>query len=188
MFVDNGYLDWSVTIPPHKLCSKTSQIRWSQWLESMRKDVECCVIGILKKCWTILLDKGVEAKKIENADLVFKTCCALHNMLLEIDGYDKMWEGSIASDPQLDSRVCFAIQSLNNPLSHDNSRRVVVSEEEALHNPNPPSGQYRDTNIACHVRKLSMEDFRDRLVEHFDITFQMHQIVWPTRLKTPRSV
>jgi hypothetical protein len=98
-------------------------------------------------------------------------------MLLEIDGYDKMWEGSIASDPQLDSWVCFAIQRLNNPLSHDsNSRRVVVSEEEKQHNPNPPSGQYRDTNIACHVRKLSMEDFSDRLVEHFDITFQMHQV------------
>lgn len=56
VLVDNGYLDWSVTIPPYKLCSRTSRIRWSQWLESMRKDVEC-VIGILKKRWAIL-DKG----------------------------------------------------------------------------------------------------------------------------------
>ena len=38
-------------------------------------------------------------RKNENPDQVWKTCCALHNMLLEIDGYDEMWEGVIPSDP-----------------------------------------------------------------------------------------
>lgn len=145
-----------MTIPPYKLCLKTSRIRLSQWLESMRKDVEC-VIGILKKHWAIL-DKGVEASKLENADLVFKTCCALHNMLLDIDGYDKMWEGSITSDPQLGNHACFAIQRLNDPLAHDNSGHTVILEEEQ-HGLHPCT--YSDANIDCPVRKLTMEEFRD---------------------------
>jgi len=30
---------------------------------------------------------------IEVANNIFKTCCALHNWLLEIDGLDGEWEG-----------------------------------------------------------------------------------------------
>ena len=46
--VDNGYLDWSCTIPPMKHPLTYEQIRFSEWLESIRKDVEC-TFGILKK-------------------------------------------------------------------------------------------------------------------------------------------
>ena len=44
---DNGYLRWAATIPPFKTTSKMSEIRWSRWVESMRKDIECA-FGILK--------------------------------------------------------------------------------------------------------------------------------------------
>ena len=47
VIVDNGYLPWSVTIPPMKRSSLRTEIRFSEWLESLRKDVEC-VFGILK--------------------------------------------------------------------------------------------------------------------------------------------
>lgn len=43
---DNGYLKWSKTIPPFKNTSIRSEIKWSDWLESMRKNVEC-TFGIL---------------------------------------------------------------------------------------------------------------------------------------------
>jgi hypothetical protein len=35
--VDNGYLKWSTTIPPFKSTVNQREIRWSQWLESMRE-------------------------------------------------------------------------------------------------------------------------------------------------------
>jgi hypothetical protein len=44
---DNGYLDWSCTVPPFTMTSLQDEIRWLKWLESMRKDVEC-TFGILK--------------------------------------------------------------------------------------------------------------------------------------------
>ena len=37
--VDNGCLNWSITVPPYKKSVMRKEIRWSEWLESMRKDV-----------------------------------------------------------------------------------------------------------------------------------------------------
>ena len=56
----------------------------------MRKDVECA-FGILKGWWCIL-KTDIRVKGIEAVDIVWLTCCALHNWLLEIDGLDSDWE------------------------------------------------------------------------------------------------
>jgi hypothetical protein len=40
-------LDWLCTVPPFGVFNNIDEIRWSKWLESMRKDVEC-TFGILK--------------------------------------------------------------------------------------------------------------------------------------------
>jgi hypothetical protein len=53
VIVDNGYLNWSTTVPPIKNTCHRSEIRFSQWLESLRKDVEC-TFGILKGRWRVL--------------------------------------------------------------------------------------------------------------------------------------
>ena len=46
--VDNGFLDWSCTVPPVKDAHTYAVIHFSEWLESMRKDVEC-TFGIMKQ-------------------------------------------------------------------------------------------------------------------------------------------
>jgi hypothetical protein len=38
--VDNGYQNWSITVPPFSNSCRYDEIRWSEWIESMRKDVE----------------------------------------------------------------------------------------------------------------------------------------------------
>jgi hypothetical protein len=53
VIVDNGYLQWSCTVPPFTITSNMDETRWSKWLESMRKDVQC-TFGILKGRWRIL--------------------------------------------------------------------------------------------------------------------------------------
>jgi len=91
LIVDKGYLKWSTTVPPFKLTSLEEKRRWSQWLELLRKDVEC-TFGILKGRWHIL-KTGIRLEGVEVANNIFKTCCALHNWLLEIDGLDREWKG-----------------------------------------------------------------------------------------------
>jgi hypothetical protein len=51
--VNNGYLDWSCTVPLMKHPTSYQQIRFSEWMESMRKDVEC-TFGILKGRFLLL--------------------------------------------------------------------------------------------------------------------------------------
>jgi hypothetical protein len=47
ILVDGGYLNWSCLICPFKESISLKEQRWSRWVESMRKDVEC-TFGILK--------------------------------------------------------------------------------------------------------------------------------------------
>ena len=45
--VDNEYISWSCTVPPSSNGTTYEIIRFSEWLESIKKDVECA-FGIMK--------------------------------------------------------------------------------------------------------------------------------------------
>mmetsp|Transcript_24679 Transcript_24679/g.32236 ORF Transcript_24679/g.32236 Transcript_24679/m.32236 type:complete len:223 (-) Transcript_24679:189-857(-) len=85
--VDGGYLDWPTMVPPLKRYATYKERQFSKWLESMRKDVECCTFGIMKGRFRIL-KTGIPLNGIEATDHIWATCCALHNFLLEEDGKD----------------------------------------------------------------------------------------------------
>ena len=51
--VDNGFLDWSCTVPPMKHPVIYEEIEFSEWIESMGKDIEC-TFGIMKGRFGIL--------------------------------------------------------------------------------------------------------------------------------------
>ena len=83
---DNGYMSWSCTIPPLSHFTTYKFIRFAEWLESMRKNVEC-TFGIMKKRLTIL-KYGFRFSKLDSCDQLWLTCCSLHNMILFHDGLD----------------------------------------------------------------------------------------------------
>jgi hypothetical protein len=123
LLVDNGYLAWSTTVPPIKTTTSRAEIRFSAWLESMRKDVEC-TFGILKGRWRIL-KTGIRLFGTHSADKIFLTCCALHNWLLEIDGLHERWaegEQSEWEDP---------LGNHERDAHHDVSRAVVNLQNPA---------------------------------------------------------
>jgi hypothetical protein len=160
VIVDNGYLSWSTTVPPMKNSSYRSEIRFSQWLESLRKDVEC-TFGILKGRWRIL-KSGIRLHNTAAADNIWLTCCALHNMLLEVDGLDKGWKTGVLSHWQLESGqfgtedVPEAIRRLINPngtnesgwQNYDRTKFGYCSrvEEEEAHD-------YDDNDYSSTIRE-----------------------------------
>jgi hypothetical protein len=77
VIVNNGYVQWSCTVPPFTITSNMGEIRWSKWLESMRKDVEC-TLGILKGRWHIL-KSGIRLQGVDAVNNICLMCCALHN-------------------------------------------------------------------------------------------------------------
>jgi Plant transposon protein len=194
LIVDNGYLKWPTTVPPFKLSASEKERRWSQWLESLRKDVEC-TFGILKGRWRIL-KTGIRLEGVEVADNIFKTCCALHNWLLEIDGLDGEWEGVQGNHDAIDvlRHAPSALQRLYNASEWD-PRTLDLSGmgtgdqsnfEVAMETNNPNTGENDGAAVMEEagtsvrvVRNLSLNYFRKKLIEHFDIMFQQHQLVWP---------
>jgi hypothetical protein len=61
----------------------------------MCKDVECA-FGILKGRFHIL-KTGIHMHGVEACDKIWQTCCALHNMPLDIDGLEQGWEDGVPS-------------------------------------------------------------------------------------------
>jgi Plant transposon protein len=86
---DGGYPKDSYLINPFG-GSDMAEVYWSEWLESIRKDVEC-TFGVLKARFRILHNSMRFHKKIVVVAVMI-TCCILHNMLLHCDGlYMSQW-------------------------------------------------------------------------------------------------
>lgn len=194
LIVDNGYLNWGTTIPPMKVTVERKEIRFSKWLESLRKDVEC-TFGILKGRWRVL-KTGIRLHGVKSCDKIWLTCCGLHNWLLKVDGLSVAWESGVSSDWQGslgETNLQDLPESIRNlvspglPRNFDHSGmgpgRDSVYDQQAIQEAeyNDRSGSVVMENGAIVVRRLSMNQFRERLVQHFDILFQKKQVIWPQR-------
>jgi hypothetical protein len=86
---DNGYHKWESMQMPPSHCTSQTEVIFREVLESARKPTEC-VIGILKaRFW--MLKHPLRLKAREDITNCIYTCSVLHNMLLEFDGFDKLW-------------------------------------------------------------------------------------------------
>jgi hypothetical protein len=101
---DNGYPnDIHFVCPLHVRMSR-EYVLWSEWIESVRKDVEC-TFGIMKARWRYLRH-GVVYHVVDDLEAAFQTACILHNMLLQFDGLSLHdWESEVdweIMDPDAD--------------------------------------------------------------------------------------
>ena len=198
--MDNGYLYWSCTVPPDGNATRYDIIRFSEWLESMRKDVEC-LFGIMKGRFCILR-YGFRFKSIATCDMMWLTCCSLHNILLEVDGLDKNWENGVRSDweklhknfmqngNQQNIETPFAITRLNRHFaSEEDSSEEEVEEEQAGDATTNLSMRLDKYAIdgARIVSKIPLSLFKEALVQHFNIRFQKNDIIWPKRINLPTN-
>jgi hypothetical protein len=208
LIVDNGYHNWPITVPPFKTTSSRTEVRFSDWLESIRKDVEC-TFGILKGRWRIL-KTGIRLHGLDAADQIWKTCCALHNHLLEIDGLDSKWESGVPSDwegslgqhEDRDIQNIISLHRLNNPEearnydtsgvgagtdrdTNDDDNEEFVDNEPSIINGNIQEEE-RFENTCIDVRKLPFHYFRSKLVTHFDIAYKKEEVRWPERNKVQK--
>jgi hypothetical protein len=178
-----------------KVTQDQREIRWSKWIESLRKDVEC-TFGILKGRWRIL-KTGVRCHGVEACDKIWMTCCALHNWLLEIDGLDEQWgseyEGDMGLHDQDDlshmpPQIRAWLESRNlDPREFDVGGMGVGEDWDAGGRGGGSWSQGQQRIPPEHegpvrvVRNLSLQFFRSKLVEHFDILWSQRRIVWPSR-------
>ena len=197
VIVDNGYLRWSVTVPPIKKTNLRTEIRFSDWVESMRKDVEC-TFGILKGRWRCL-KYGLRMHSLFQSDAMWKTCCALHNMLLEVDGLADGWENGVASEWEMEADstqdLPFALRRLITPGTNRNfdisgfgSGNDMATSTDSLSTVTSEVDRSNESRVATNntsicVNDMSLSYFRTKLIRHFNIAFQKEEVHWPKRLK-----
>jgi hypothetical protein len=196
LLVDGGYLNWSCTVPPLKHTSSRKEQRWSKWAESMRKDVEC-TFGILKGRWRIL-KTGIRVQSLTAVDNIWYTCCALHNLLLHCDGLDLQWKKGIRSDYEgemgwhetgmVDAHVPLVFARAN--CENDNIRQFDVSRSSPCivqYGDSISSGVQEEADGTApasnhnNIRRLTLQKFREELIDHFHALWQKNEVVWPSR-------
>ena len=91
---DGGYHRWPCLVNPFKHQPEGTDLEiWSQNIESVRKDIEC-VFGILKKRF-LFLKHPIRIHSPHCIQRAFVTCCVLHNILIDYDGYDTWDEDNV---------------------------------------------------------------------------------------------
>jgi Plant transposon protein len=174
LIVDGGYHKWRCLQCPMKHTSKFKEGLWSKWVESVRKDVEC-VFGILKGRFRCLkLPIFYQTKSV--IDNMFFTCCILHNILLNVDGYDIRWEKDVnwlgQSGKHHNEDMAFFKKHWRRVKNIESSTDYTLQGVSAV----------RDRYEIFHEGAEEIEDshftFRGKLVDHFIRKYTNREIEW----------
>ena len=146
----------------HGNASQENAVRFSQRLESVRKDAEC-TFGILKKRWHILKNHMLLHNKARIDNVVF-TCAVLHNMLIEHDKWEHEDDNyDIAEDIAKD------IPELRMDPRIVNLRKGPVDSSYV----GGGNIAHEDVEVESEWQKL-----RNNLIQHYTYCFKMCRIHW----------
>lgn len=195
LICDGGYEGLCILINPNVTSCERSSVIWAEFMESVRKDVEC-TFGILKNRFHIL-----RAIKIRDKDVVentFKTCCILHNMLLQLDGYDiSAWEmdaqwDSINMEPDewelpdgIGDNIPEAVEAEDdddNQVDFEPFEGVEEVEEVGDNQVIVLSPARRPRRLPVVFDLHHPEELKKALIEHFAVSFRLGRIQWPKNM------
>lgn len=110
-------------------------------------------------------------------------------MLLEVDGLDRHWDGINATSSEWETDLGHLDEdevplALHRVLSPSEIRDYDSSRVGQSHLPTNDESHDEDddmiiTDEVRNVRDLSLNYFRSKLVEHFNIKFRNHEVHWP---------
>lgn len=175
LLVDGGYHKWRIMQCPIKHTPEVDQIRWSEFAESVRKDVECS-FGILKKRYQIL-KVGINWQNKNDIDNAVFSCVILHNMLHEFDGYDERWENEIDNSHN----------DKEEQIMLDRIRRRVVRASENNIDYSDIGRLYANIYNIAYANSLDdvevehsdkFEQLRDRLINHLKFQYLEGKLHW----------
>ena len=164
-----------------KHCIDYRDVRWSKWLESVRKDVEC-TFGILKKRFK-LLKIGMLYQDQQKCDNAFMTCCVLHNMLLTEDGLDERWTEEVENwhtgeFDEPDELEIAQMTKVNNRVEAQMNQNKTDESRTGRGN----FGEYQKPNFGTEEvtadDDISNWELKEKLVDHFHIQFRNGNVRW----------
>jgi hypothetical protein len=187
IITDGGYHKWFCLQSPISTTSDLNESRWSEWVESVRKDVECC-FGILKQRWRFFL-KGIELHFQPQIEAAFFTCCILHNMLLDWDDLINPWEKNVDW-----KRLHPQGLKNNRDLGYDDDGEETDNSQEMIWNRvmnfrnRHRRGNNNNNAVIVGVNNITEVEqdvqhffLRSLLVEHFAKAYERGEISWPNK-------
>jgi hypothetical protein len=163
---DNGFHKWKIIAMPMKTTVNQNQKRWSQWCESMIKDIEC-TFGILKKRF-LFLKNPIRIRSKDAIEKVFHFCCIIHNILLSIDGMDDILDVTNAQHIDQD----LPLNAFHRILQHEGEdEQELLDEDKREHVVFPLQDKKEEDK--------GFKNLRSKLIEHFNYKFQKKEIYWP---------
>lgn len=180
LLVDGGYHKWRCLQCPLKHSAIPRETLWSEWAETVRKDVEC-VFGVLKgrfRCLKLPIfyhDKN----KIDN---MFYCCCIMHNMLLSFDGLDVRWEQNVNyarkdGNHALEDMVIFRqhlsrVRNLTPTTDFTSTGTANLEEDSVIQH-----GEH------CNEYESSYAKLQKKLIDHFAWKHSINEIEWLKKKK-----
>lgn len=175
LLVDGGYHKWRIMQCPMKHTVDEDRSRWSEFAESIRKDVECS-FGILKKRFQ-LLKNGITWHRKSDIDNAVFSCVILHNMLHEFDGYDEMWENEI-NNAHNDKEEQAVLDRIRRRVVRASENNEDYSEVGMLHaNINNISYASLLDDVAVEYSD-EFEILRNKLVKHLSMQYLEGKLRW----------
>lgn len=185
-------------MPPHKHPKTRNEVLWSEWVESVRKDIEC-FFGKMKARWQFLKNpnRHHSAQIIESA---FQCCCIINNMLLddssEAETQDERTEENLDAlhpdfnDPAEEElaeegdviatgpNIIFNVVDANNNLNVGGKRNVDAIEMTMFN-------FHKFTSLRGPSFSAGCSDFdklRRALTNSFLFQFTKGYVTWPSRM------
>lgn len=165
MISDQGYQPQAVFMSPYIGTYELTHMMWSEWLESVRKDVEC-TFGILKSRFRFL-KYAVRYKKPAIIEAAMKSAAILHNMLLSYDEIDQVeWENVSPDDAE---------SEIENAHDYNQSNDAI----ELFYNNSELQDISSDVGTIVNVSDVDQVDLRTALIEHFTNQYFEKKLFWP---------
>jgi len=172
----NGYCISDGGLPRHTLYMDPTNYDFSwmqtvfcEWLESVRKDIEC-VFGQLKLRFKRLANSNI-SQDLKDVEYCFKACCALHNMLLKYKGPCKVtnWEhfDSEKNEGTIHNPAAseYTINEIDNPHNMADPLRFMGEQTQ------------QDRVVPWYAGRYELQ--RELLMKHFIKLFKEGHIYWP---------
>lgn len=187
LIVDGGYTTASWLMEPFPSGCSIEEKRWSEWLESVRKDIEC-TFGILKARFRLFM-MAIQFHYFADIDNAWKTALILHNMLITYAGNDLAdWEKNLNwayIDPHFDTLEEEEHDEDYVVTMDDYFERVPVQQPRHRRRRHQPAPVTLDTTLVGTVfRARNVYDYYEKkkqLVSHFNYLFKLGLVKWPRR-------
>jgi len=181
---DGGYPPISVFISPTNRRFDKAAVYWSEFLESVRKDVEC-TFGILKSRFRGLM-YGLRLRSQVLMEAAVHTCCILHNMLHTINGYDNyrwrqddIWT-TIHPDEDVAENDIPLVHFQRNTSTPDHITLELQAIKATINKPRKMKIiGVPINNVLCLQR---------RLITHFDVRYRLGLSTWPKRMSKKQVI